>query len=171
MPAARSKRSMPRSAAEVLRSIAATTNGSARRDDSMTAISDAQWARLADAARCASALAYCPYSRFRVGAAVLSDGGAISVGCNVENASYGLTVCAERNAVSRAVAEGAHGIEAVVVYTPTPAPVTPCGACRQVIAEFGRDARIRCICDGPGVLEFGLADLLPSAFVRSESGP
>ncbi len=136
----------------------------------MTGISDAQWARLADAARRASAHAHCPYSHFRVGAAVLSDAGAIAAGCNVENASYGLTVCAERNAVSRAIADGAHSVDAVVVYTPTPEPVTPCGACRQVIAEFGRNARIRCICDGPGMLEFGLPELLPSAFVRSESG-
>jgi cytidine deaminase len=130
----------------------------------MTEISDPQWALLADAARRASAHAHCPYSRFRVGAAVLTGGGAIASGCNVENASYGLTVCAERNAVSRAVADGAHSVDAVVVYTPTPEPVTPCGACRQVIAEFGRDATIRCICDGPAVLEFSLADLLPQAF-------
>jgi len=130
----------------------------------MTEISDPQWARLADAARRASAHAHCPYSRFRVGAAVLTGDGSIAAGCNVENASYGLTVCAERNAVSRAVADGARNIDAVVVYTPTPEPVTPCGACRQVIAEFGSGARIRCICDGPAILEFDLADLLPHAF-------
>ena len=137
----------------------------------MSMPAESQWRALAQAARAASRLAHCPYSRFPVGAAVLSGDGAIAAGCNVENASYGLTVCAERNAVSRAVAEGARSIDAVVVYTPTAEPVTPCGACRQVIAEFGRDARIRCICDGPGMLEFGLADLLPTAFVRSESGP
>ena len=130
----------------------------------MSEISDPQWARLADAARRASAHAHCPYSGFRVGAAALSGDGAIAAGCNVENTSYGLTVCAERSAVARAVADGARSIEAVIVYTPTPEPVTPCGACRQVIAEFGRDARIRCICDGPAMLEFTLADLLPSAF-------
>ena len=130
----------------------------------MTEISDPQWSRLADAARRASANAHCPYSRFRVGAAVLTGDGGIAAGCNVENASYGLTVCAERNAVSRAVADGAGSIDAIVVYTPTAEPVTPCGACRQVISEFGLDVRIRCICDGPGVLEFGVADLLPSAF-------
>jgi cytidine deaminase len=157
---------MHRSAAEVLRSIAAATDGSAPWSDSMTEISDPQWARLADAARRASAHAHCPYSRFRVGAAVLSGDGVISAGCNVENASYGLTVCAERNAVSRAVADGGRSIEAIVVYTPTPEPVTPCGACRQVIAEFGIGARIRCICDGPAILEFSLTDLLPSAFVK-----
>lgn len=130
----------------------------------MTEISDSQWSWLADAARRASANSHCPYSRFRVGAAVLTGDGAIAVGCNVENASYGLTVCAERNAVSRAVADGARSLDAVVVFTPTAEPVTPCGACRQVIAEFGRDVRIRCICDGPAVLEFGVADLLPGAF-------
>ena len=137
----------------------------------MSMPAESQWRALAQAARAASRLAHCPYSRFPVGAAVLSGDGAISGGCNVENASYGLTVCAERNAVSRAVAEGARSIDAVVVYTPTAEPVTPCGACRQVIAEFGRDARIRCICDGAATLEFGLPELLPSAFVRSESGP
>ena len=135
----------------------------------MSTPAESQWRALAQAARAASRLAHCPYSRFPVGAAVLSGDGAIFAGCNVENASYGLTVCAERNAVSRAVAEGARSIDAVLVYTPTAAPVTPCGACRQVIAEFGNAARIRCICDGPGMLEFGLTDLLPSAFVRSES--
>ncbi|MBU6485916.1 MAG: cytidine deaminase [Betaproteobacteria bacterium] len=135
----------------------------------MPDISDPQWLQLADAARRASANAHCPYSRFRVGAAVLTGDGGIAAGCNVENASYGLTVCAERSAVTRAVADGARSIEAVVVYTPTAEPVTPCGACRQVIAEFGRDARIRCICDGPGVLEFCAADLLPSAFPKSGS--
>ena len=135
----------------------------------MNVPAESQWLALAQAARAASTHAHCPYSRFPVGAAVLSADGAISAGCNVENASYGLTVCAERNAVSRAVAEGARSIDAVVVYTPTAEPVTPCGACRQVIAELGGEARIRCICDGPAILEFGLADLLPSAFVRSGS--
>jgi len=130
----------------------------------MSIPADSQWLALAQAAMAASAHAHCPYSRFRVGAAVLTGDGAIAAGCNVENASYGLTVCAERNAVARAIADGARRIDAVVVYTPTPEPVTPCGACRQVLAEFGSGARIRCICDGPGILESSLADLLPYAF-------
>jgi cytidine deaminase len=122
------------------------------------------WERLESAARVASAHAYCPYSHFSVGAAVLTAEGAIASGCNVESASYGLTVCAERNAIFRAVSEGARRIVAVALYTPTPDPVTPCGACRQVIAEFGRDARVRCICAGSGCAEYSIGDLLPHGF-------
>src|SRR6478672_7180867 len=122
------------------------------------------WRQLADAARVASAHAYCRYSAFRVGAAVLSSTGAIARGCNVENASYGLTICAERNAIFSAIAGGARAIVALSLYTPTPRPVTPCGACRQVLAEFGRDALIRCACDGPDVMTFALEALLPQRF-------
>ena len=129
---------------------------------------EVQWSRLEEAAKGASLRAYCPYSRFRVGCAVLTGDGAIANGCNVENASYGLTSCAERNAIFRAVGEGATSIVALVVYTPTPSPVTPCGACRQVIAEFGHDARVRTICDGPERLEFALQDLLPACFALAK---
>ena len=125
---------------------------------------ETQWQRLADAARAAAAHAYCPYSRFPVGAAVLTQEGSIAHGCNVENASFGLTSCAERNAIFRAVADGATSIVALALYTPTREPVTPCGACRQVIAEFGRDAQIRCICDGPGSADYVIQELLPYAF-------
>jgi cytidine deaminase len=133
-------------------------------------MNEVQWSALARAAKAASANAYARYSGFRVGAAVLTADGAIAGGCNVENASYGLTVCAERNAVFRAVADGAKAVTALVVYTPTPQPVTPCGACRQVLAEFGQDAIVRCICDGPGVREFTLAELLPGAFALPTLG-
>lgn len=133
----------------------------------MRIITDVQWQALEPAAKAASAHAYCPYSRFPVGAAVQAGDGAIAAGCNVENGSFGLTVCAERNAIFRAVADGATSIIALVLYTPTPTPVAPCGACRQVIAEFGRDATIRCICDGPGVSDFTLPELLPRAFALS----
>ena len=127
-------------------------------------MTEAQWQQLADAARAASARAYCPYSAFPVGAAVLTAEGAIVSGCNVENASSGLTVCAERNAIARAVAEGAKAIVAVAVYTPTLEPVTPCGACRQVIAEFGRDVAIRSTCSGPDRADHTLDELLPHGF-------
>jgi cytidine deaminase len=126
---------------------------------------ETQWQRLADAASAAAAHAYCPYSRFPVGAAVLTQEGSIAHGCNVENASFGLTSCAERNAIFRAVADGATSIVAVALYTPTPEPVTPCGACRQVIAEFGRDAQVRCVCDGPDSLDYRTHELLPHGFV------
>jgi cytidine deaminase len=122
------------------------------------------WQRLEDAARDACAHAYCPYSRFPVGAAVLTSDGSIASGCNVESASFGLTVCAERNAIFRAVSEGARRIVALALFTPTPEPVTPCGACRQVIAEFGHDTTIRCICAGPGRIEHSLGELLPHGF-------
>lgn len=119
---------------------------------------------LKTAAREAATRAYCPYSRFQVGAAVLSDDGLISSGCNVENASYGLTLCAERNAIFQAVGRGQRVIRAVVVYTPTSKPTAPCGACRQVINEFGPEAIVICVCDGPEVIEAALPDLLPGAF-------
>jgi cytidine deaminase len=127
-------------------------------------MNEANWSRLEQAAKAASARAYCPYSRFPVGCAVMTGDGAIASGCNVENASFGLTSCAERNAIFRAVADGATSIVAVLLYTPTPAPVTPCGACRQVIAEFGREARVRAICNGADRLEYALRDLLPDGF-------
>jgi cytidine deaminase len=121
---------------------------------------------LVAAARVAASRAYCPYSRFTVGAAVLTGAGEIFAGCNVENASYGLTICAERNAISQAVANGRGplSIRAVVVFTPTARPTAPCGACRQVINEFGPDARVISVCDGPDVLESSLGTLLPQAF-------
>jgi cytidine deaminase len=122
------------------------------------------WDRLLKAARTVTRNAHAPYSGFRVGAAVLTGEGAIASGCNVENASYGLTICAERNAVFRAVADGATGIAAVALYTPTAEPATPCGACLQVIAEFGANAEIRCYCDGPAVAKFVLRELLPVSF-------
>jgi len=110
----------------------------------------------------AAAQAYSPYSRFPVGAAVLSDG-TVHSGANVENVSYGLSICAERNAIFGAIARGAKRIDAVVLYTPTQTITTPCGACLQVIAEFGPDALIVCCSDG-GEREYTLRELLPAAF-------
>jgi cytidine deaminase len=91
--------------------------------------------QLLEAAGNARRAAYAPYSRFLVGAAVLANGQIVS-GCNVENASYGLTNCAERTAVFKAVSEGLYRIEAIAVVADTEVPVSPCGACRQVISEF-----------------------------------
>ncbi len=80
--------------------------------------------------------AYAPYSKFKVGAAVLADDGKVYTGANVENVSYGLTVCAERVAVFKAVSEGARQIRAVAIVADTDKPISPCGACRQVLLEF-----------------------------------
>jgi cytidine deaminase len=91
---------------------------------------------LAEARRAAD-MAYVPYSKFRVGAALLCKDGSIVVGCNVENRSYGLTICAERNAIAAAITMGKIKFEAVAISTPDSAePVGPCGACRQVLSEF-----------------------------------
>lgn len=127
-------------------------------------LSDSTLQELAAAAKEASTRAYCPYSRFPVGAAVRAADGRVFAGCNVENASFGLTVCAERNAIFTAVGAGARQISALVIYTPTDAPVTPCGACRQVLLQFGRDAEVACVCAGAQRLQFGASDLLPHGF-------
>lgn len=126
--------------------------------------SSAQRARLYKAARAASNLAYAPYSNFKVGAAVLGESGKIFSGCNVENASFGLCNCAERTAIFRAIAEGEKRIRCVVVYTPTKEPTPPCGACRQVINEFGPHAGVISICDSDREIETTLDALLPAAF-------
>jgi cytidine deaminase len=120
-------------------------------------------AKLLAAARAVRARAHAPYSKFRVGAAVLDERGRIHVGCNVENASFGLTVCAERNAVAAAVAAGAQRIRAVAVCTATGA--TPCGACRQVIAERGAATTAILIARPAGAARATtLGALLPEAF-------
>jgi cytidine deaminase len=130
-------------------------------------------ADLIAAARQAAGQAYCPYSRFRVGAAVLTDRGEIFSGCNVENASYGLTICAERNAIFQAVARSQAPvvIRAVVVFTPTDLPTAPCGACRQVINEFGPEAYVLSVCDGEEVIGNLLSELLPGAFGPANLAP
>ena len=119
------------------------------------------------AARDAMAAAYCPYSNFAVGAAVLCSDGAIFIGCNVENASYGLTVCAERNAIFCAVAAGHLDFIALALVTSSMEIARPCGACRQVIAEFSSaDLPVRIISEsilGQYVIET-IAELLPSNF-------
>ena len=119
---------------------------------------------LESVARAAAGRAYAPYSKFHVGAAVLGASGKIYSGCNVENASYGLAICGERNAIFSAVNAGEKSIQAVVIYTPTSTATAPCGACRQVIREFGANARVISICDGSGRIDSTLAELLPDSF-------
>lgn len=109
--------------------------------------------------------AYAPYSRFHVGAAVEAEDGSIHIGCNVENASYGLTICAERMAVGAAIAAGKRRLVRVAVASRVEPPATPCGACRQLLAEFGLDMEI--IAVGPGSEHrYTLRALLPEAFTR-----
>jgi cytidine deaminase len=125
---------------------------------------DSRFDALLDEARRASSRAYAPYSKFHVGAAVLSDDGRVFTAANVENASYGLTSCAERNAIFAAVYAGVRTIVAVAIHTPTDEPVSPCGACRQVIFEFGPQARVVSCCDGEGEQHWSIDQLLPGAF-------
>jgi cytidine deaminase len=129
----------------------------------MSKLSDETVERLLSAASAARANAWAPYSGFAVGAAVVDGDGHIHVGCNVENASYGLTVCAERNAVAAAVATGRRDLEGLVVVTPTSPPATPCGACRQVMAEFGDFPVILANPEGERRVS-STVDLLPQAF-------
>lgn len=115
------------------------------------------------AARGAQVRAYAPYSHFRVGAALESTDGAVFLGCNVENASYGLTICAERAAVFAAVSAGVTRFRRAVVVSDVDPPAAPCGACRQVLAEFGLDLPI----EGVGLstaVKWRLSELLPAAF-------
>jgi cytidine deaminase len=125
---------------------------------------------LEDAARAVQQHAYAPYSKFKVGAAVKMDG-EIYEGCNVENASYPLSVCAERNAIATAVAAGAHHLEEVAVVTDASPPSSPCGACRQVLREFAKDPKlVRIIAlNGKGERrEWTLDQLLPDSFSGAE---
>ncbi|MEO9484789.1 MAG: cytidine deaminase [Ekhidna sp.] len=120
--------------------------------------------QLKEAAKNASKHAYAPYSKFKVGCALLTKSGNLYTGCNVENASYGLTICAERNAIAQAVnQEGSIEIEKLVVYTPTATPTPPCGACRQVIHEFGNPTIVS-FCDKSESNSHKASDLLPHAF-------
>jgi cytidine deaminase len=122
--------------------------------------------RLLKAARDAAKRAYAPYSNFKVGAAVLTKKGSLITGCNVENASYGLTICAERSAIFSAVnKEGVKmRIRAIAVISDNNSPCPPCGACRQVILEFGQDAIV--IFHGKkGLEEMRISELLPEGFI------
>jgi len=120
-------------------------------------------------ARKASRVAYAPYSRFRVGAAVAGSNGMIISGCNVENASFGLTLCAERNAIAAAVAAGIKEIRSVLIYVSGARAASPCGACRQVILELmDPAARIISCCDSADVREWTVAEILPDPFQAEE---
>ncbi len=113
----------------------------------------------------ASENAYVPYSNFPVGACVLTVNGKIYTGCNFENSSFGMTICAERNAVGSAVADGERKIKAVAIFSPKKKICTPCGACRQVLYEFESDVGIDVILQSDdGVIVIPLKELLPDCF-------
>lgn len=119
------------------------------------------WDGLLETAWRARECAYAPYSNFAVGAAILAKDGRVFAGCNVENLSYGLTNCAERVAIGAAVAAGAREFSAMVVVADTSVPISPCGACRQVMAEFG--VPVVMAANRVERLEFTLEELLPRA--------
>ncbi|HEX2872119.1 MAG TPA: cytidine deaminase [Polyangiaceae bacterium] len=124
---------------------------------------------LVDGARAAAERAYCRYSGYSVGAAIKSESGRIFCGCNVENASYGATMCAERSAIFSLVSAGERQITEVCVYAPGEPMAMPCGMCRQVISEFCVDAPV--LVAGPrGALRRTFAELLPEAFRLSQEG-
>jgi cytidine deaminase len=126
-------------------------------------INDKQMDELFALARRAAEAAYAPYSKFRVGAALLGADGRIFSGCNVENRSFGLTICAERNAVFQGVAQGCGNFLALAIVTPdSGTPVGPCGACRQVLSEFmGAEAPVRFGPAAGTVVNCSLGELLP----------
>ncbi len=119
---------------------------------------------LAVLARRAMLKAYAPYSRYRVGAALLADDGRVFLGCNVENASYGLSLCAERNAVAQAVAAGYRRFVAVAVAADSGRRASPCGACRQVLAEFNPRMRVIMAGRSETITVARLDRLLPALF-------
>ena len=124
---------------------------------------------LVDSARAAAERAYCRYSGYAVGAAIVSENGRIFSGCNVENASYGATMCAERSAIFSLVSAGQRQITMVCIYTPAEPLAMPCGMCRQVIAEFCLDAPVLVAGSG-GALRRSFAELLPEAFRFEPAG-
>jgi len=120
--------------------------------------------RLIQRAREARRKAYAPYSKFKVGAAILTQKGKVYTGANVESASYGLTACAERVALYQAVVSGARKFKKIAVVADGKEPVTPCGVCRQVLAEFGENLEVICANLKGKVRRFRLKELLPHSF-------
>ncbi len=119
---------------------------------------------LVEKAKEASKNAYAPYSDFRVGACVLTEKGNIYSGCNFENASYGLSICAERNAIGTAITNGETKIKAIAIYSPNMYNCTPCGACRQVINEFKTDETVVITVAGDKIIVKTIEELLPGGF-------
>jgi cytidine deaminase len=121
-------------------------------------------AALVSLASDARARAHAPYSKFKVGAALLASSGEIVTGCNIENASYGLTLCAERVAVFKAVSEGFRDFEAIAVVADSPRPTAPCGPCRQILWEFCGDIWVHIARPGRRAKSYRMSELLPVPF-------
>ncbi len=138
----------------------------------MTAVDDASMQALVSAARTVRLRAHAPYSRFAVGAALLDENGRVHAGCNVENAAYGSSQCAEASAIGRLVAEGGTRIVAAAVVGVAREPVTPCGACRQRLREFAADDCPIWIADAERVVaRHTLGELLPASFGPAHLAP
>lgn len=128
-------------------------------------MAETDFTALFDAALAVQQRAYAPYSRFKVGAAILAEDGAVHVGCNVENAAYPSGSCAEQGAICAMIAGGSSRIAAILVFGEGEALVTPCGACRQRIREFASPETTIAIAGPQGIrARFSLADLLPASF-------
>lgn len=129
-------------------------------------MTDLNWSELYLAAKTASERAYAPYSHFPVGVAILAESGKVYQGCNVENASYGATICAERNAIAAAIVAGEKRFNALLVYTPQLVLTPPCGLCRQVIAEFFAQDSLVASCNHlQQRRQWTVQQLLPDAFL------
>jgi len=129
---------------------------------------DMDYAKLIGAAAEVRERAYAPYSGFKVGAAILAVDGRVFAGCNIENASYGITLCAERAALARAIAEGAYTFQAIAVVAGSKQPVAPCGACRQALAEFSPEMAVIMVNTKGETKVTSLKDLLPLSFGRDD---
>ncbi len=128
-------------------------------------ITNMDYEKMLQLAEKASQNAYVPYSKFPVGACVLCKSGNVYTGCNFENSSYGLTICAERNTVGTAVANGERKIKAIAIFSPNMLNCTPCGACRQVLNEFKSDEGLDVITKvEDGIKVYTLSELLPECF-------
>jgi cytidine deaminase len=128
--------------------------------------------KLLEAAQKAKENAYAPYSHFHVGAALITPKGNIYSGCNVENTSYGLTICAERNAIFKMAAEGERVISEILVIGDTEEFLPPCGACRQVIAEFSKKDTIVYMCSKHGEWkQTTVGEIIPHTFFLDQSNP